>query len=171
VSVGIKITIGFCFAFTLSACAGGTIWARHASDSDIRAASDFDLCREYLLTYKLNDGIKREILNRGLLTEEEANQLETKQWPGIHNGDKKYAVFTNGYWKSESENVAASGHTTEVWRYLDCEPSILTLFGATCGYVDVTFEDNLVSKQECYETRLKDWCEGTGLVNLAHKSD
>lgn len=154
-----NLCVALGFAALICGCAGGTAWAGYADAQDLRSASDFDLCHRYPAMSKLNAHIGSELVRRGLLSKQEAADPPPYGQKGLQVGDKKCLVLMQPeYWKAESDDVTDDGHHVEVWRALDCEPSILTLFGATCGYEEITFEDGLVASMSCHETRLKGWC-------------
>ena len=145
--------IAFAFVETLiSGCAGSTYWATHATDKDLHAASDFDLCHGFQ-NYKINPGIESEILRRNLLTKSDWDNLIDTEKVGVRFsvGDKKCAVFAHGwgsYWIRESTQETA-GHSEEVWKNPACEPTLFMLLGRACDSIDFTFEDNVVSVIQC----------------------
>jgi hypothetical protein len=156
-----KIAGIFCIAalsaLLISGCAGGTFWAEHATDADIRAATDFELCDGYQ-NYKVNPGIKTEILRRGLLTEAQWDHLVAVKLPGFDVGSPKCMAFPGGYWRQESQGTTVDGRPIEVWKYLGCEPTLFTLFGEACSYEEVTFEDNIVKSMVCHDPE-DQWCK------------
>lgn len=144
----------------MAGCAGSTDWAKHASAEDVRSASDFDLCRQYLVTSKLNENIGKEIVQRGLLTQDEESHLtgDGSHLPSTSN--KKCYIFMNfDSWKEESKNVTAHRHQIEIWRTLSCLPSFVNWWGASCGYEEYTFEDNVRVGQVCHDAWLLSRCK------------
>jgi hypothetical protein len=143
------------FVFVVSflfGCAGSSQWAKQATETDIRAASDFDLCHGYR-SYQINPGIKSEIFRRNLITEEDWDDLLKKAGTGqkFVVGDKKCMVFAQGYgsyWIEESQ-TQEDGHIIEIWKNPACEPTLFTLLGRLCDSLLYTFEDNLVKEVQC----------------------
>lgn len=154
----------------LAGCAGSRVWAKHASAEDLHRATDFELCNGYK-NYDVNPGIKTEILRRKLLTEAEWNHLIQYPygWPHVKIGEKKCLTFSmQGYWVNVSQNLPDAPGVS-VWRALGCEPTLFNLGGNLCRtYLDITFNDGVISKIECHAT-LKNWCEAGGFVNNAKK--
>jgi hypothetical protein len=145
----------------VSACAGSVSWAKSASPEDIRAATDFELCSVYR-SYEINPAIKTEILKRGLLDEQEWDDLVKNDYGYIGLGSKKCQAFSTwAFWKQESQDEDA-GNMIEIWGLAGCEP-LWTTLGA-CGYTEYTFQNGSVVDIKCYLS-VSERCHDSGLLS------